>query len=290
MPEDIHSLEELVKEAEDKDISLSALALSLQAKTMKCSEREVLEKMRSNLLVMRRSMERGMRETASASGLSGGMAKKLKDCPNGLLGETAHRAAVYALAIAEHNACMGRIVAAPTAGSCGILPGVLLSLGETRNISDDRLVMGLINAGAVGMVIAHNATLSGAQGGCAAECGSAGAMAASAAAELMGGSPSMCADACAMTLKSVMGLVCDPVAGLVEVPCVKRNAIGAVTALGSAEMALAGIKSAIGADEVICAMQSVGHLMHESLKETAMGGIAATKTAKEIEERLRNDA
>lgn len=290
MLETMDSLEELVKEAEGRGIALSALALFLQAKAMKCPEQEVIETMRNNLAVMRHSAEKGMRETASASGLSGGMAQKLKEHPAVLLGDTVHRAAVYALAIAEHNACMGRIVAAPTAGSCGILPGVMLALGETKQISDEQLILGLINAGAVGMVIAQNATLSGAQGGCAAECGSAGAMAASAAVELMGGSPSMCADACALTLKAVMGLVCDPVAGLVEVPCVKRNASGAVLALHSAELALAGIKSAIGADEVIGAMQSVGCMMHDSLKETALGGLAATKTAKEIEERLGNDA
>lgn len=289
MLEEIKSLDMLAQEAEHRNIALSQLVLSLQAETMKTTEQEILEKMYENLRVMRRSAENGIKEVSSASGLSGGMARKLAEHPSDLLGLTAHRASVYALAIAEHNACMGRIVAAPTAGSCGILPGVLLALGESKNISDEKLVMGLVNAGAVGMVIAQNANLSGAQGGCAAECGSAGAMAASAAVELMGGSPSMCTDACALALKAVMGLVCDPVAGLVEVPCVKRNASGAVIALSSAELALAGIKSAIGADEVIGAMQRVGCMMHESLKETAQGGIAATKTARKIEAQLRGE-
>lgn len=286
--EEFQTLEEMVCEAEKKGIALSELILSQQAKIMKTTREAVLERMRENLFVMRRSAENGRKETRSASGLTGGMAEKLALQPPKLLGETAHRAVVHALAIAEHNACMGRIVAAPTAGSCGILPGVLLALGETKQISDERLVMGLLNAGAVGMVIAENANLSGAQGGCAAECGSAGAMAASAVTELMGGSPSMCANACAIALKAVMGLVCDPVAGLVEVPCVKRNASGAVIALNSAELALAGISSAIAADEVIGAMQSVGCMMNEALKETALGGIAATKTARKIEQSLRS--
>lgn len=287
MSEEINSLEQLVGEAERKSLTLSKLVLSMQAESLKTTEEKILERMMENLQVMRRSAENGMKEEHSASGLTGGMAGKLASHSSGLLGETAHRAAVYALAIAEHNACMGRIVAAPTAGSCGILPGVLLALGETKKFSDEDLIMGLLNSGAVGLVIARNANLSGAQGGCAAECGSAGAMAASAVTELMGGSPGMCANACAIALKAVMGLVCDPVAGLVEVPCVKRNASGAVIALNSAELALAGIRSAIGADEVIGAMQSVGCMMNEALRETALGGIAATKTAKEIEARLR---
>lgn len=287
MLEEMKSLDALASEAEKRGLSLSSMALYLQADSMKTTQEALLDKMRQNLLVMRSSAENGMKEIQSASGLSGGMAQKLAAHPSGLLGSVAHRAAVYALAIAEHNACMGRIVAAPTAGSCGILPGVLLALGETKGFSDEELTRGLVNAGAVGMAIAQNASLSGAQGGCAAECGSAGAMAASAAVELMGGSPTACAHACAIALKAVMGLVCDPVAGLVEVPCVKRNASGAVLALNSAELALAGITSAICADEVIESMQSVGCMMHESLKETAQGGIAATQTARKIEAKLR---
>ncbi len=287
MIEELKSLDALATEAEQQGKTLSELTIELQAKTMKTTPEALWGKMHENLLIMRESAEQGMQETSSASGLSGGLAKKLASHSTGLLGDVAHRAAVYALAIAEHNACMGRIVASPTAGSCGILPGVLLALGEKKALSDEALVKGLFNAGAVGMVIAQNASLSGAQGGCAAECGSAGAMAASAAVELCGGTPSMCADACALALKAVMGLVCDPVAGLVEVPCIKRNASGAVIALTSAELVLAGIGSVICADQVIGAMKSVGCMMHESLKETSLGGLAATKTGKEIEERLR---
>ena len=287
MIEELKSLDELVLEAESQGVALSELTLRLQVDTLKTTRQELLAKMRENLTTMRQSAENGRKETRSASGLSGGLAGRLEGHSAGLLGPVAHRAAVYALAVAEHNACMGRIVAAPTAGSCGILPGVLLALGELCGITDDALVMGLFNAAAVGMVIAQKASLSGAAGGCAAECGSAGAMAASAAVELMGGTPDMCAHACALALKAVMGLVCDPVAGLVEVPCVKRNATGAVLALTAAELALAGIKSAVCADEVIGAMKSVGCMMHESLRETSLGGLAATKTAREIAAELK---
>ncbi len=287
MIEELKSLDELVQEAEKRNCTLSALTIELQAASLKTDANSLRQKMQNHLQIMKESAENGMAEVRSASGLSGGSAKLLAQHNAGLLGDVAHKAAVYALAISEHNACMGRIVAAPTAGSCGILPGVLLALGSCRKLSDEKLVDGLFNAAAVGMVIAQNASLSGAQGGCAAECGSAGAMAASAATELLGGSPSDCANACALALKAVMGLVCDPVAGLVEVPCVKRNATGAVLALTATELALAGIASAIGADEVIGAMKNVGSLMHESLRETALGGLAATKTAKKIEANLK---
>ena len=288
MIEEFNSMTELIAAANAEGLALSELTIRLQAASMKKTRGELFEKMRENLAVMRASAENGMKEKRSASGLTGGLASKLAAHDAGLLGGVAHRAAEYALAIAEHNACMGRIAAAPTAGSCGILPGVLLSLGACGKISDDRLIMGLFNASAVGMVIAKRATLSGAEGGCAAECGSAGAMAASAAAELSGGSPGVCANACAIALKAVMGLVCDPVAGLVEVPCVKRNATGAVIALTAAELALSGIESVIPADEVISAMKSVGCMMNEALRETSMGGIAASETAGRIETELKD--
>ncbi len=286
MIEDIKSLTDLCTEAEKRGISLSSLTAELQAKSMKITAAELREGMKAHLETMRLSVQNGIKETSSPSGLSGGLASAFLEGGDMLLGGLAHKAAGYAIAIAEHNACMGRIVAAPTAGSCGILPSVLLAIGECLDISDEKLIDGLINAGAVGMVIAQNSSLSGAQGGCAAECGSAGAMAASAAVEILGGSPKQCENAVAIALKAIMGLVCDPVAGLVEVPCVKRNATGATIALTSAEMALAGIKSVINADEVIAAMKSVGCMMHEHLRETSLGGIAVSPTAKEIEQNL----
>ena len=187
-----------------------------------------------------------------------------------------------ALKMGECNACMKRIVAAPTAGSCGVLPAVLISCKEQFGLSDDDIVQALFVAAGMGQVIAQRAFISGAEGGCQAEIGSASAMAAAAVVTLRGGTSEQAAHAVAMALKNLLGLVCDPVAGLVEVPCVKRNVIGAVNALTSADMALAGIRSAIPPDEVIDAMRSVGDRMHLSLKETAEGGLAATPTARLI--------
>lgn len=191
-----------------------------------------------------------------------------------------------ALSVATYNACMGKIVAAPTAGSCGILPAVLITAAEQLGKPRADIVLSLFTAGVVGMVIAARATLSGAEGGCQAECGSASAMAAAALVEICGGTPDDCINACAFALKSQLGLVCDPVAGLVEAPCIKRNASGAVTAWVAADMALAGIRSVIPADEVIDAMKSVGDQMPACLRETSEGGIAATPTGRDIARRI----
>ena len=191
-----------------------------------------------------------------------------------------------ALAISELNAAMGRIVAAPTAGSCGILPAALLTMEQEKGCDRHACVMALFTASAVGLVIARNACLAGAQGGCQAECGSASAMAAAAIVELAGGTPKMIGDAVAIALKNVLGLVCDPVAGLVEVPCVKRNAAGVAGAFVAAELALAGISSVIPADEAILAMKRVGDAMVPALKETAEGGLAATPTACRLRDEL----
>lgn len=188
----------------------------------------------------------------------------------------------YALAVAEVNATMGKIVACPTAGSCGIMPAVLLTVQNQLDLSDEQVAEGLFTAAAIGAVIAHKASVSGAMCGCQAECGSAAAMASAASVELAGGTPKQAANACAMVLKNVLGLVCDPVAGLVEVPCAKRNAMGTSLALVCADMALAGIESVIPADEVIVAMKDVGRALPESLRETALGGLAVTPTAQKL--------
>lgn len=181
---------------------------------------------------------------------------------------------------------MGRIVAAPTAGSCGILPAALLTIAEERNIPDKDVVMALFTASAVGLVIANKASIAGAEGGCQAECGAASAMAAAAIVEMCGGTPEMCEHACAIALKNILGLVCDPVAGLVEIPCIKRNAGGVANALVAAELALAGIGSAIPADEVILTMKKIGDIMSPALKETAEGGLACTPTGKLLCEKV----
>ena len=199
----------------------------------------------------------------------------------GVLGGALYRA----LAVSELNAAMGRVVAAPTAGSCGILPAAVLTMQE-KGCSERDCVMALFTASAVGMVITANASVAGAQGGCQAECGSAAAMAAAAIVELAGGSPRQAAHAVAIALKNILGLVCDPVAGLVEIPCIKRNASGVAGAFVAAELALAGIESAIPADEVIVAMKKVGDAMSPALKETAEGGLAATPTARRLYEQV----
>lgn len=200
--------------------------------------------------------------------------------------EPLNTAMAYALAVAEVNAAMGRIVAAPTGGSCGILPGVLLSVGKRLGSDDDALLEALFAAGAVGAVVARSSTLAGAAAGCQAECGTGAAMAAAAATQLAHGSPHQCANAVAFAFKGLLGLVCDPVAGLVEVPCIKRNAISVSVALAAADMALAGIESVIPADEVIETMGIVGRDMPASLRETALGGLAVTPTGKRLAREL----
>ena len=204
--------------------------------------------------------------------------KRYAEEKGGLCGTLMTRAIARALATAGCNASMGRIVAAPTAGSCGIMPGCLISMLEDRGVPEKDVVMSMFTAGAFGMIIAGRASISGAQGGCQAECGSAAAMSAAALTELMGGSPAQCADACAIAIANQLGLVCDPVAGLVEIPCIKRNVSGLVVAFSSADLALAGIEAKIPADECLDAMHQVSESLPSSLKETAKGGLAATPT------------
>ena len=242
-------------------------------------------RMRDCLKVMRESIKEGLSpDKRSASGMAGGNACLMLDSvKKGEIEDTIYaRAAAYALAVTETNACMGRIFAAPTAGASGILPGVLIAVAEKKNLDDENIIDALIVAGEIGMQIAKGASLSGAECGCQAECGSAAAMAAAGMVFLLGGSKEQSQNAAALALKSAMGLVCDPVGGLVEVPCIKRNANLSSIAITSANMALAGIKSVIPFDEVINAMKMVGRDMPYSLKETSQGGIAATKTAKKI--------
>lgn len=217
----------------------------------------------------------------SASGLVGGDGGRMAAAPPQFLGDFGRAVIACALKTGECNACMKRIVAAPTAGASGVLPAVLLPCRGRH--SDAELVQALYVAAGFGQVIATRASISGAEGGCQAEIGSASGMAAAALTALRGGTPQQCADACAMALQNLLGLVCDPVGGLVEIPCVKRNVIGAMNALSAAEMALAGIGSAIPCDEVIDAMRAVGDALPRSLRETGEGGLAATPTARRLE-------
>jgi L-serine dehydratase len=235
------------------------------------------------LQVMRDAATRPIDEPAhSMGGLLGGEAKrmaKLRGTQTSVLGGAVEDAATYAMAVLETNASMGRIVAAPTAGSAGVIPGVLLALQKEKGYSDAELVRGLACAAAVGYLITRNATVAGAEGGCQAEIGSAAAMAAAAAVELAGGTPKQCLDAAGNALTNMMGLVCDPVAGLVEVPCQKRNAAGASTALVSAQISLAGVGSLVGFDQTVDAMYKVGRSLPFELRESALGGLAATPDA-----------
>ena len=274
-------------EAETKGIKISEVILQNQIEELEQSEPVLIERMRTNLNVMRESVQAGLvGKRRSLSGLVGGDAAKVeshREKGGSLVGEVMSGAISKALAVAEVNACMGKIVAAPTAGSCGVLPAVLLAVEESRQVSERELLMALFTAAGLGMILAERASVSGAEGGCQAEIGSAAAMAAAAAVELAGGSPRQTADAAAIAMKSMLGLVCDPVGGLVEVPCVKRNATGAMIALMAAEMALAGVKSAIPVDEVIDTMGEIGKQMSCSLKETAQGGLAVTPTGRRIQ-------
>ena len=283
------SISELVNAASSAGKTISEVVLADQAEQLCISPDALYERMDARLSVMEDSVKAGMNPALrSTSGLTGGDASRMWDhaASGGICGGFTNRAMARALAVSENNAAMGKIVAAPTAGSCGILPGAVVSMLDEGRCSREAAVMALFTAGAFGMVIAQNASIAGAEGGCQAECGSAAAMAAAALVELMGGTPQQCAHACAMAIKNQLGLVCDPVAGLVEIPCIKRNVSGVTIAFSSAEMALAGIESKIPADECIGAMREVGCSIPSALRETAKGGLAATPTGERLREQV----
>jgi L-serine dehydratase len=287
----IGSVETLIQLAHENNSTIGQAMIKEEAALKQISEEAVLDQMKYNWQVMKESIHTGITNPQkSKGGLIGGEGRRLYDYCQGekplLCGNYVMEAVSYALAVAEVNATMGRIVACPTAGSCGIVPGVLKKLQEMDNLSDEQIATALMTCAGIGMVIAYRASVSGAVGGCQAECGAASAMAAAAAVELRGGTPEQAGEACAMVLKNVMGLVCDPVAGLVEVPCAKRNALGASLAMVMADMALAGINSVIPVDEVITAMGAVGRSLPESLRETAKGGLAVTPTGLELNKKI----
>lgn len=283
------SLAEMAACAKEQGISLGRLVFLKEVRDTESQESTVFERMGKNWQVMKAAVEEGLNNPRkSRGGMIGGDGHKLaafQKKGNALSGDILN-AVSRSLGVAELNASMGKIVAAPTAGSCGIIPGVLTMLQEKLELSDEAIVYALFAASGIGLVIAQRASLSGAQGGCQAECGSAAAMAAAAAVELAGGTPFQALDAVAISLKNNLGLVCDPVAGLVEVPCAKRNALGAANALVAADMALAGIRSVIPADEVIGAMAEIGRAMPETLRETAQGGLAKTPTGVKLAEKF----
>ena len=280
------SMSEAVEAASREGISLGEAALRAEAADG-IRTREVVEgELGRALGVMRDAVTRGLAGSIrSVSGIVGGNAARLKASHGPLAGSIFTDTIAAALAVQEVNAAMGVIVAAPTAGGAGVLPAVLLSIGSARGLDDAALVRGLATAGLVGAVIAARASLSGAEGGCQAETGAAAAMAAAAGVEMLQGTPAQASHALALALQGTLGLVCDPIGGLVEIPCVFRNATGSAIALAAIEMALAGIEFPVPADEVIDAMGEIGHNMSTRYRETAGGGLAATPTGRKLAEK-----
>jgi L-serine dehydratase len=278
------ALADAIRDADARGISLARLALETEAKDQGRTVEDIRAALRRALDVMRGAVERGMvGDLLSASGLVGGDAAKLRTGPAGPLSGTPFRDVLArALAVQEVNAAMGVIVAAPTAGGAGVLPAVLTGLADASRLSDDALVDALAVAGLIGAVIAERASLSGAEGGCQAETGAAAAMAAGAATEMLGGSPAQVGHATALAMQGTLGLVCDPLGGLVELPCVFRNATGSAIALTGIELALAGIEFKIPVDEVIDVMGEIGASMDVRYRETAGGGPAATPTGRRL--------
>ncbi|KMY53580.1 serine dehydratase [Bacillus sp. FJAT-27231] len=280
---------ELVKLAEDQQKKISDIMIEQEQEVTGKSYEEIIELMGKNLDVMEQAVERGLKGVHSLSGLTGGDAVLLQQYiqkGNTLSGPLLLDAVSKAVATNEVNAAMGTICATPTAGSAGVVPGTLFAVQEKLKPSREEKIHFLFTAGAFGYIVANNASISGAAGGCQAEVGSASGMAAAAITEMAGGTPAQCAEAMAITLKNMLGLVCDPVAGLVEVPCVKRNAMGAANAMVAADMALAGVTSRIPCDEVIDAMYKIGQTMPSALRETAGGGLAATPTGRKLEAKI----
>ena len=284
-----NTIEEMIRQAEAQNLPIWQYILRAEAADQDTPEEEIFENMRRMYQAMRQADAAYDNDLRSASGLSGGDGERLKRYnQNGknLAGPYLSLVMEKAVKMGESNACMKRIVAAPTAGACGVIPAVLLSYEELYAPEEDRLVEALFVCAGVGAVIARQASIAGASGGCQAEIGSASAMAAAGLACLQGGDGRIAAHAAALALKNMLGLTCDPVCGLVEVPCIKRNSAGAVNAVTSAQMALAGVESVIPVDQVIDAMRRIGNAMPEALKETGDGGLAATSRGKELKERL----
>ena len=285
---------ELVDLTHKFDTSISEITIERERELYGLTREEINEKMMDNLEVMRESATRGLTENIrSVGGIIGGDAKRVMDYVNSgkktLCGPAVNKAAAMALSSSEVNASMGKICASATAGSCGIVPSAVLTAAETYGSTEEEILNALFTAAGIGIIIATNATVSGAEGGCQAECGAAAAMAAGAMVEMAGGTPEQSLHAGAAALKNVLGLVCDPIAGLVEAPCAKRNSSGVINAMISADLALAGVKSVIPFDEVVEAMFEVGKALPMELRETALGGVAATKTGKELERRIFGD-
>ena len=284
-----HKLQEIADWVQQKNLPFWKVVMQDDRQERNVSEEESFGMMRSMYQAMREADQSYSPELRSASGMAGGdgaMLEQFRKQENRLIGDFLTEVMEKAVKMAESNACMKRIVAAPTAGSCGVIPAVLLTYEKQKEAGEDRMTEALFVAAGIGEVIAASASISGAEGGCQAEIGSASAMAAGAVTYLEGGNTEEILHAAALALKNMLGLTCDPVAGLVEVPCIKRNVSGAVNAVVSSQMALAGIRSVIPPDEVIDSMRRIGKLLPGCLRETSQDGLAATPTAQKIGKQL----
>ncbi|MDO4594242.1 MAG: L-serine ammonia-lyase, iron-sulfur-dependent, subunit alpha [Tissierellia bacterium] len=278
-----HTIEKYIQKAKEENKQLWQLALEEEIENYGRSKEEIFEGLQRSLDVMKESSHKALEKgVVSVTGMTGGNAKTMNDYFLGedtILGPTATRAMAMAFSTSEVNASMGKIVASPTAGSAGILPATLMTMYEKYNCSDDEMIKAILTSVAIGNVIADNATFAGAEGGCQAECGSAASMAAAAVCYLRGYDIKTQADAASIALINIMGLICDPIGGMVEFPCNLRNAFGVINALSSAEMAMAGVKVLVNFDEAVEAMKRVGDSLSENLRETGEGGVAICKSA-----------
>lgn len=288
----LNTAKEVIEACKKDNIHIYDLVLQGETKTLKMTEEEMKNKIREILEVMKGSSQETLEKSFETEyKMIDGFAKMMNDYQKDkdpLTSKFLVRAMAMAFSTSETNANMGTIAAAPTAGSSGIMPAALMAAKEKYGLDDEVLINGLLTSIGIGQIIGKYATFAGAEGGCQAECGSASAMAAAALVEMLGGSPEEALNAASITLINVMGLACDPIAGLVEYPCTFRNASGVMNSFISADMALAGIKSIVPFDEVCQAMGEVGHLLHESIRETGLGGLAGTKTGQEIRAKFLN--
>lgn len=288
---EFHTAEQVLQLTNKYKISVGELAKRYEAQRSDKNTSAVRNRMKQTRDAMYEAVKKGVKSTQkSKMGMVGGDAHKLYKALGKLKdmigNKVTIRAMAYATAVGEQNACMGKIVAFPTAGGAGVIPGVLFSSAEHFKAGKRRLLNGMFCSSAVGLIIAEGATLSAAKGGCQAEVGAGVAMAAAGLTEMRGGSPEQCFSAAAMGLKSYLGLACDPLGGLVEVPCIKRNALGCMSAIGASDMAMAGVKTFIPFDEVVQAMKNIANIMSPKIRETALGGLAVTKTGNEIKRKL----
>ena len=284
---EINTFEDILRYCRQLNATIPEVMIEYEIKKTGKTREQVIDGLRKILHVMLESVENGLtRDVKSPSGMLNNYAKKVFNAGINVLTVNFKKAIARAMAVSEVNACMGRIAAAPTAGSSGIMPAVISTMMEEHGINEDKAIEGLLVASAIGLLIVKNASVAGSEAGCMGETGSAAAMGASAIVYLLGGSNKQIESAACFAIQSAMGLVCDPIAGLVEIPCIFRNAVGVANAFTSAQIALAGVESVVPLDEVILAMNEVAELMSPKLKETAQGGLANTKTAREIQRRF----